>query len=672
MIRWFCQGLQGWVPMAARAMPRPAASSSSWARRSPIFAAASAKLVQRPVRTSTSDEISSPTRWASSGVPWAAAWSSSNRLTRPSVSGSRTANSSSTARVKSCPLSYASCAKRICSSGLSFWVSPTAERTLVGEGLEQSHRDTLPAPACDYGAAGGFAHCAVIVLWERQQCGELAGEVVAVSGCEARELAVLSWVLGLEPFGDLGQPGMAGDERQRAAAGSFRGNHPEGLGENRRHDRHPAERDQVDEVPVLQRPGEQGSRRRDPLQLVAVVAEADDDRSRLRLDFGQRVEEDVDAFVVQQLAEVENGRLVALEPGLEPLGVSLVREAFLGIAGVGRVAARLLEQAPERGRPGFGLELVDVDAGRHLVDAIDVADDLLEDGANVSRADEDGLGLCEAVSSPPRKLRVAAHRVLELGAVRLDGVGRGGGRRDGPAQEDVVREDEVGRQLAADRGRVGVDVALAFSRGQVLEKPRLEPFVAVEDEHRQEVAGQLRADDPGAAEVIRGGGPLLADADDLVAGLSPRPRAGRGVHVRGRPAEQVPVPEDDLHPGSLIELARVRRGGPKTVVCPPELPQTDGCGREVALPLHGSPGPSGQVPGRLGQVEIERVQKLDGRIGRVDLHVVRVVEQRFRVIEDDLDASDDQLVGDLLRALRRNRDHADGDVLLADRLPKLP
>src|ERR671937_242742 len=547
MIRWFCQGLQGWVPMAARAMPRPAASSSSWARRSPIFAAASAKLVQRPVRTSTSDEISSPTRWASSGVPWAAAWSSSNRLTRPSVSGSRTANSSSTARVKSCPLSYASCAKRICSSGLSFWVSPTAERTLVGEGLEQSRRDTLPAPACDHGAAGGFAHCAVIVLRKRQQCGELAGEVVAVSGCEARELAVLSRVLGLEPFGDLGQPGMAGDERQRAAAGSFRGNHPEGLGENRRHDRHLAERDQVDEVPVLQRPGEQGSLRRDPLQLVAV------------------------------------------EPGLEPLGVSLVREAFLGIAGVGRVAARLLEQAPERGRPGFGLELVDVDAGRHLVDAIDVADDLLEDGANVSRADEDGLGLCEAVSSPRRKLRVAAHRVLELGAVRLDGVGRGGGRRDGPAQEDVVREDEVGRQLAADRGRVGVDVALAFSRGQVLEQPRLEPFVAVEDEHRQEVAGQLRADDPGAAEVIRGRVPFLADDDDLVAGLAPRARERARVHVRARPAEQVPVPEDDLHPGSLIELARERRGGTKTEDCPPELPQADGCGRQVALPLHGSP-----------------------------------------------------------------------------------
>src|ERR671934_741879 len=236
MIRCSCHGLQGWVPMAASAIPRPPASSSSCARRSPIFAAASAKLEQRPVRTSTSDEISSPTRWASSGVPWAAAWSSSNRLTRPSVSGSRTANSSSTARVKSCPLSYASRAKRICSSGLSFWVSPTAERTLVGEGLEQSHRDTLPAPACDYGAAGGFAHCAGIVLLGGQQCGELAGEVVAVSGCEARELAVLSRVLGLEPFGDLGQPGMAGDERPRAAARRLPGHHPQGPGGKRRHD----------------------------------------------------------------------------------------------------------------------------------------------------------------------------------------------------------------------------------------------------------------------------------------------------------------------------------------------------------------------------------------------------------------------------------------------------
>src|SRR5205823_4857389 len=111
-------------PTAASAIPSPPARSSSWARRSPTFAAASAKFSQRPVRTSTSEAINSPTRCSSSGVPWAAAWSSSNRFTSESVSGSRTANSSSTATVKSVPFSYASRARRICSSGVSFCASP--------------------------------------------------------------------------------------------------------------------------------------------------------------------------------------------------------------------------------------------------------------------------------------------------------------------------------------------------------------------------------------------------------------------------------------------------------------------------------------------------------------------------------------------------------------------
>ena len=82
-----------------------AASAESCARRSPIFSDASAKVSQRPVRTSTSEAISSPTRCSSSGRPAAAAFSSSKRLTSESVSGSSSANSSSTARVRSVPSS---------------------------------------------------------------------------------------------------------------------------------------------------------------------------------------------------------------------------------------------------------------------------------------------------------------------------------------------------------------------------------------------------------------------------------------------------------------------------------------------------------------------------------------------------------------------------------------
>ena len=83
MIRCSCQGLQGWVPAAQRSTSKRPASSRSWRRRSPIVATASANDSQRPVRTSISEAISSPTRCSSSSEPRAAACSSSKRFTRP-------------------------------------------------------------------------------------------------------------------------------------------------------------------------------------------------------------------------------------------------------------------------------------------------------------------------------------------------------------------------------------------------------------------------------------------------------------------------------------------------------------------------------------------------------------------------------------------------------------
>src|SRR5213082_1858394 len=83
MIRCSCHGLQGCVPVAPSATPRGSTSARSCCRRSPRSAAASANDPQRPVRTSISDAISSPTRCGSSSVPRPASWSSSKRLTRP-------------------------------------------------------------------------------------------------------------------------------------------------------------------------------------------------------------------------------------------------------------------------------------------------------------------------------------------------------------------------------------------------------------------------------------------------------------------------------------------------------------------------------------------------------------------------------------------------------------
>ena len=82
----------------------------------------------------------------------------------------------------------------------------------------------------------------------------------------------------------------------------------------------------------------------------------------------------------------------------------------------------------------------------------------------------DGLGAGERVRAPARELRVAAHRVLELGAVRLHGERRPVAAPTGPPSEDVVREDEVGREQLAQRRGVRLDVALALGRREVLER----------------------------------------------------------------------------------------------------------------------------------------------------------------------------------------------------------
>ena len=82
---------------------------------------------------------------------------------------------------------------------------------------------------------------------------------------------------------------------------------------------------------------------------------------------------------------------------------------------------------------------------------------------------------------------------------------------------------------------------------------------------------------------------------------------------------------------------------------------------------------TGSDPGviALGQVEVERVEELDGGVRGVDGDVARDVEERLRVVEDDLHARVDQVVRRLLGAVRGHREHADDDVVLADRVAQL-
>ena len=80
MIRCSCHGLHGCVPVDAE---RDAERIGERAKLRAALAdalAQSANVSQRPVRTSTSEAISSPTRCGSSSVPAAAACTSSKRF----------------------------------------------------------------------------------------------------------------------------------------------------------------------------------------------------------------------------------------------------------------------------------------------------------------------------------------------------------------------------------------------------------------------------------------------------------------------------------------------------------------------------------------------------------------------------------------------------------------
>src|SRR4051794_9708515 len=171
---------------------------------------------------------------SSSGVPCAAACSSSKRLLSSSVSRSRIANSSSTATVKSVPLSYASNAERTCSSGVSFCVSPMAR---LRYWRQETFGDARPAPVRDRRASSRFAERRTVVRGQSEERRELVAQLCDVAVREARERRTLRRVLRLEAGGNLGETGMARDERRYSRRRCLGSDHAERLGEDRRHDR---------------------------------------------------------------------------------------------------------------------------------------------------------------------------------------------------------------------------------------------------------------------------------------------------------------------------------------------------------------------------------------------------------------------------------------------------
>jgi hypothetical protein len=110
----------------------------------------------------------------------------------------------------------------------------------------------------------------------------------------------------------------------------------------------------------------------------------------------------------------------------------------------------------------------------------------------------------------------------------------------------VVGQQEVGRPLLPNGSRVGGDVVVQLRAGHVLHKTRPDRLVVVEHEDRQ-VWADVGPYDARATQVVALRVAVLAEDDDLVALLAPGARERSRVDVGAGAAEQVAVPDEDLH-----------------------------------------------------------------------------------------------------------------------------
>ena len=234
MMRWSCQRLHGCVPVDASASVERLRELVQLRLRSPMRAAASANDSQRPVRTSTSDAISSPTRCSSSAVPCAAACRSSKRfveLERLAVED-RELLLDGDGEVAAVLVRL----ERRTNLLVRAELLRVAHRRAYVTAASKPVCDAGPAPALDDGTARRLAELRALVVGQREQRCELVAQLGDVSVREAGERRTLGRILGLDSFGDLGEPRVARDERRHARGGGLGRDHPERLGEDRRHD----------------------------------------------------------------------------------------------------------------------------------------------------------------------------------------------------------------------------------------------------------------------------------------------------------------------------------------------------------------------------------------------------------------------------------------------------
>ena len=140
-----------------------------------------------------------------------------------------------------------------------------------------------------------------------------------------------------------------------------------------------------------------------------------------------------------------------------------------------------------------------------------------------------------------------------------DSAGSSGRGADGPAHDQVVREDELRRQVVPQGRRVHLYEVRPLLPAEVLDAACLEVLVAVDDEDREDRA-DVGAHDARAAEVVALRMGILAEDDHLVALPGPRTRQRARVDIRPGASQEIAVPEQNLHRMVGLACWNARRG----------------------------------------------------------------------------------------------------------------
>ena len=258
MIRWSCQGLQGCVPVAPRRTSCASASSKSCRRRSTMRPAArrrsrSAQSAPRPrtrsARRPDAPPAQCPAPPACSSSKWSAARASGIEQRELLLDGEREILSARRRRRGRCSAALAT--RPLCAS-------PIDAGTLL-ERFEQALRDALPRPALDRRPRARRLPAAAARLPGSR--GGRGASPAAPPNRPARTRparGALAYASS-SAFATSARPECRGDEGRAAGGRGLGGDHAEGLGEDRGHDDDVRERDQVDEMAVLQLAREQRS-----------------------------------------------------------------------------------------------------------------------------------------------------------------------------------------------------------------------------------------------------------------------------------------------------------------------------------------------------------------------------------------------------------------------------